>query len=96
MLKIFGQYEIFNDLIPILADGNSNYFCFYTKGILKGMVCYLVHDEQVSASIFYGIKELITEIENNPEALDFDDLKIVAFDALSYFYIIGCNFIRLT
>ena len=80
MLEYFEQYEVYNNLIPILTDNNSNYWCLYYAGILKGMICYLNHGELSLEPKFKGISELLETIEKNPESYDFDELNIEVFD----------------
>ena len=63
MLEYFEQYEVYNNLIPILTDNNSNYWCLYFDGTLKGMVCYLNHGELSLEPKFKGVSELIETIE---------------------------------
>ncbi|GAB1855901.1 hypothetical protein MHTCC0001_07360 [Flavobacteriaceae bacterium MHTCC 0001] len=80
MLKYFEQYEIYENLIPILTDNNSNYWCLYIGGRLKGTVCYLSHDEINLEPKFKSITKLINVINKNPDAYDFSDLELQNFD----------------
>ncbi len=80
MLEYFKQYAVYDNLIPILTDNNSNYWCLYVNGYLKGMVCYLSHDELSLEPKFIGISELINKIDENPDAYDFDELDTQVFD----------------
>ncbi|MBW1296281.1 HEAT repeat domain-containing protein [Aquimarina litoralis] len=80
MIEYFEQYEVYDQLIPILTDNNSNYWCFYTNGILKGLVCYVSHAELNLEPKFASISALIMMINNNPDAYDFDELDTKVFD----------------
>ncbi|WP_299315920.1 HEAT repeat domain-containing protein [uncultured Aquimarina sp.] len=80
MLEYFVQYEIYANLIPILTDNNSNYWCLYVGGKLKGTVCHLSHDEVNLEPKFKNITKLINTIEKNPEAYDFSELDVQVFD----------------
>ena len=73
--KFFQQFSLFNGLCPLLSDGNSNYWCVFTKGARKGLVCYLNHEEQDRLEPrFKNISRLLVAIEKHPDASDFDDL----------------------
>ncbi len=80
MLEYFEQYEVYKNLIPIMTDNNSNYWCLYVSGILKGMVCYLSHDGPSLEPKFKDIPKFINAINKNPDAYDFDELDITTFD----------------
>lgn len=77
MLDYFKQYpEDFQQLIPIITDGNSNYLCASFQGTDFGKVCYLSHDEADLTMVFSSIASLINVIENHPEAWDFPEIPI--------------------
>lgn len=80
MLEYFKQYTVYDNLIPILTDNNSNYWCLYVSGSLKGMICYLSHAELSLEPKFIGISELINTIDENPDVYDFDELNFQLFD----------------
>lgn len=80
MLEYFEQYEIYENLIPILTDNNSNYWCLYVGGKLKGTVCHLSHDEVNLEPKFKNITKLINTIDKNPEAYDFSEFDVQVFD----------------
>ena len=80
MLDYFGQYEIYKNLIPILTDNNSNYWCLYVDAALRGMICYVSHDELSLEPKFKGVSELINAIDNNQDAYDFEELDEEVFD----------------
>lgn len=80
MLKYFEQYEIYRNLIPIMTDNNSNYWCLYVSGLLKGMVCYMSHDELSLEPRFKNITKFVYTINKNPEAYDFNELDVRVFD----------------
>ena len=80
MVEYFEQYEIYKNLIPILTDNNSNYWCLYVGGKLKGTVCHLSYDEVNLEPKFKNITKLINTIDKNPEAYDFSELDVQVFD----------------
>lgn len=81
MLVFFKQYaDDFDEVIPIMTDDNSNYFCVYYKGDNKGKVCYLSHDEIDLTPRFKSIESLFNVIEVHPEAWDFEELPEDSFD----------------
>ena len=80
IIEYFGQYEVYSNLIPVLTDNNSNYWCVYVGGILSGMVCYLDHNELSLEPKFNGVYELINTINQNPDAYDFYELENSVFN----------------
>jgi hypothetical protein len=75
MWAFFKQYpEDFEDLLPIITDGNSNYLCVYYRGEFTGHVCFLSHDEMNLSPRIASIKRLIAIINAHPTAWDFMDL----------------------
>lgn len=81
MLVFFEQYpEDYENILPIMTDGNSNYLCVYYKGNDKGKVCHLSHDEIDLTPRFKSIESIIHVIKANPEAWDFEELPEEFFD----------------
>ena len=76
----FSEYPIFENIIAVLTDENSNYWCLYIKGPMKGMVCYLNHDETNLEPKFISLSSFLNTIENNPELEDFYDIHPDLFD----------------
>ena len=75
MVVFFKQYtEDFDEILPIMTDDNSNYFCVYYKGDNKEKVCYLNHDEIDLTPRFKSIESLIHVIGTHPESWDFEEL----------------------
>ncbi|MBF7090995.1 hypothetical protein IUY40_05535 [Flavobacterium sp. ALJ2] len=72
MQNYFEQFVVYKNIVPILTDNSSNYWCLYVDGALKGMVCYLSHDELNLEPKFRNISNLIDVIDNNPDVFDFD------------------------
>ena len=70
----FQQFTLYKDIIPLLSDSNSNYWCMYISGPLRGMICYLSHDEVNLEPKFHTISNLIEAIETHPDAYDFSIL----------------------
>ncbi|MCM3701384.1 HEAT repeat domain-containing protein [Paenibacillus macerans] len=66
--------EIFQSMIPIWTDDNSNYVGIYFKGPLSYRVCYLNHEETDLSPAFRSAGSFIAALEQNPNH-DWDDLK---------------------
>lgn len=73
MQSYFDQFPVYKNITAILTDGNSNYWCVYVDTTMKGMVCYLSHDELNLEPKFRSISNFIDTIENNLDVFDFDD-----------------------
>jgi hypothetical protein len=80
MENYFTEFPIYRNLVAILTDENSNYWCIYVNGPLKGMICYLSHDEPNLEPKFKNISSFLKAIDENPEAYDFNDLEETSFD----------------
>ncbi|TCC99693.1 SMI1/KNR4 family protein [Pedobacter hiemivivus] len=81
MVVFFKQYpEDFDEVLPIMTDDNSNYFCVYYKGDYKGKVCHLSHDEIDLTPRFKSIESLIHVIRTHPQSWDFGELPERSFD----------------
>ncbi|MCF6142396.1 HEAT repeat domain-containing protein [Flavobacterium sp. K77] len=76
----FTNFPIYRNLVAILTDENSNYWCINVNGPLKGMICYLSHDEPNLEPKFKNISSFLKAIDENPEAYDFNDLEETSFD----------------
>jgi hypothetical protein len=59
---------IFKDLIPLFTDDNSNYAAVYVSGPMKGMICYLDHEETDISPVFRSINSFIQAIQLNPKS----------------------------
>jgi len=80
MENYFSQFSIYKSLAPLLTDENSNYWCIYVDGSMKGMICYLSHDEPNLEPKFKDISSFLKVIKENPETYDFYDLDETLFD----------------
>lgn len=80
MESYFTEFPIYRNLVAILTDENSNYWCINVNGPLKGMICYLSHDEPNLEPKFKDISSFLKAIDENPEAYDFNDLEETSFD----------------
>ncbi|MDO5640611.1 MAG: hypothetical protein Q4G28_12170 [Neisseria sp.] len=80
MANCLARLPIYRHLLALLTDGNSNYWCVNTDGAMKGMICYLSHDEPDLAPKFKNISRFLQAINENPEADDFYDLAEDLFD----------------
>ncbi len=72
--------EQYGDLVPILGDGNSNYWCVYVRGALAGMVCHFDHEEEDLAPRYLNVARLLAAVERQPQCHDFYDLLTAARD----------------
>lgn len=80
MMDYFSQFPVYKNLVPFITDENSNYWCVYINGPMKGMVCYLSHDEPDLAPKFQSVSNLLKVINENDDAYDFYDLTENNFD----------------
>lgn len=80
MERYFKEFPIYRNLVAFSSDDNSNYWCIYINGPLKGMICYLNHDEPNLEPKFRDISSFLKAIYDNPEAYDFNDLEETSFD----------------
>lgn len=74
-ISIFADYPCYHNLIPILSDRESNYWCFCFKGITKGMIYYLSHDGEPLLPVFHDMHSFIECINHNPELMYFWDFQ---------------------
>ena len=80
MLNYFKQFPVYKNIIPIVTDEQSNYWCLYITCPMKGMVCHLDHDEISLEPKFKNISNFISAIENNNEVYDFYEFDDSVFD----------------
>lgn len=74
------EFPVYQYLVPVLTDGNSNYWCLYVDGPLKNMVCHLSHDELCLEPRFRNISSLIDAINDHCDSYDFYDFEDDFFD----------------
>ena len=79
-IDYFNGFKVYKNLIPILTDENSNYWCLHYQGPMKGFISYLSHDELDLSPKFSSTSTFIKVIEDNPDAYDFDELDISLFE----------------
>lgn len=72
--------SVYENIIPIMTDNNSNYIGLYIDGILKEKVCYLNHEENSLEPKFKSITNLVDAIIANPKCWDLEELPETAFD----------------
>lgn len=82
--KFFRQFPVYSNLIPLLTDGNSNYWCVYIDNEMHGMICYCSHEEVSLEPRFRNTTSLLTAINKNTAAYDFHELPLNAFDFPSF------------
>lgn len=80
MQKYFDQFPVYKNIVTILTDRNSNYWCVYVDTAIKGMVCYLSHDELNLEPKFRSISNLIDTIDNNLDVFDLEDFNEKHFE----------------
>jgi hypothetical protein len=80
MENYFKEFPIYKNIVPILTDNNSNYVCLYIKNVMKGLVCYLSHDEINLEPKFRNISNLINTIEKHHDIYDFGEFDENIFD----------------
>lgn len=62
----FSHFPIYKNLVALLTDENSNYWCINVSGPMKGMICYLSHDEPNLEPKFKNISSFLKVIDENP------------------------------
>lgn len=80
MQQYFAQFSIYQHLLPIATDNQSNYWCLYVAGMLRGMVCFLSHEEADLTPVFRSLPRFITAVQQHPDAAEPADFPTVALD----------------
>ena len=80
MIEHLSQYCVYQNIIPIMTNNNSDYICVYRDDILHGKVCYLNHEETSLEPRFKDIKNLIKAINTNPDCWELMDFPETVFD----------------
>lgn len=80
MEDVLKEFLVYENIIPIMTDNNSNYVGLYIDGILKGKVCYLSHEENSLEPKFKSIANLIDAINANSKCWELEELPETAFD----------------
>lgn len=80
MQAYLGSFPVYQFLVPFLTDDNSNYYCLYVDGPLKGMVCYLNHEELDLAPRFRSLSSFIDILNNHPGSNGLEDFEDRVFD----------------
>lgn len=80
MQAYLGSFPVYQFLVPFLTDDNSNYYCLYVDGPLKGMVCYVDHEELDLAPRFRSLSSFINTLNNHPGSYGLEDFEDRAFD----------------
>ena len=75
MMSVFADDESYQNLIPILTDNESNYWCLYADGTLKGRVCHLGHGGEPICPAYHHLHTLFDVIKGHADAYDFYDLQ---------------------
>lgn len=80
MRKYFGDFPVYQFLVPLLTDNNSNYYCLYVDGPLKNMTCYLNHEELDLAPRFRSLASFLDAVADYPHRFGTDDFEARFFD----------------
>lgn len=80
MREYLGNFPVYQFLVPLLTDNNSNYYCLYVGGPLKNMTCYLNHEELDLAPRFRSLASLLDAVANYPHRFGMDDFEAHFFD----------------
>jgi len=59
MQAYFRDFPVYQFLVPLLTDANSNYWCLYVGGPLKNMLCYVSHEEVGLAPRFRNLASFL-------------------------------------
>lgn len=73
MQDALSDFEVFESILPLWTDDNSNYVAIYVDGPLKHRVCYLNHEETDNSPAFRSVENFIRELEKD-EQQDWEDL----------------------
>lgn len=65
---LFRNNLMFNNLVPLFSDDNSNYAAVYVGGPMKNKICYLDHEETDISPVFRSINSFVQAIRQNPES----------------------------
>ena len=80
MQEYFGSFPVYQFLVPLLADGNSNYWCLYVGGPLKNMICYVSHEEVDLAPRFRSLASFLAALNAQAVSEDPGDIAAALFD----------------
>jgi len=73
MLDALSDFEVFESILPLWTDDNSNYIALYVDGPLKYRICYLNHEETDNSPVFRSVGNFIRELEKDRQQ-DWEDL----------------------
>lgn len=74
LIEFLSDIEVYQNIIPLWTDDNSNYVGVFYQGPLKYKVCYLDHEETDISPGFRSVSSFIRTIEQDPD-LDWRELK---------------------
>jgi hypothetical protein len=80
MQNYLNEFPVYQFLVPIMTDDNSNYWCLYVDGPLKNMLCHLGHEEPSLEPRFKNLSSLIDAINDHPDCSDMNDFEDTFFD----------------
>ncbi len=74
LADFISEIEVFQDIIPLWTDNNSNYVGLHIQGACKYRVSYINHEKTDLSPGFRSISSFITELEQHPN-FDWHELK---------------------
>lgn len=72
--EFMSEIEVYQDIIPLWTDDNSNYIGVYIQGASKYRICYINHEETDLSPGFRSISSFITKLGLHPN-FDWDELE---------------------
>ncbi|MGG3510128.1 HEAT repeat domain-containing protein [Paenibacillus lautus] len=74
LADFMSEIEVYQDIIPLWTDDNSNYIGLHIQGACKYRISYINHEEADLSPGFRSISSFITKLELHPNS-DWDELK---------------------
>ncbi|UNK20304.1 HEAT repeat domain-containing protein [Paenibacillus sp. N3/727] len=74
LIEFLSDIEVYQNIIPLWTDDNSNYVGVFYQCPLKHRVCYIDHEETDISPSFRSVSSFIRSIEQDPD-LDWRELK---------------------
>lgn len=84
VINYFLDFPICKDLIPVLTDNQSNYWCLYIDGPLINKVCYFDHEEPSLEPTFRTIENFLAVLDQHPAFYDYYDFRPYDYDYPPY------------
>ncbi|MGG4341710.1 HEAT repeat domain-containing protein [Paenibacillus lautus] len=74
LADFMSEIKVYQDIIPLWTDDNSNYIGLHIQGACKYRISYINHEETDLSPGFRSISSFITKLEQHPN-FDWDELK---------------------